>query len=704
MNKSFLKNGVRGVGAASALLMTLMTLNGCYDTNHLSNPAEHADHLSVPPSSPIDEPIPAPGIDFLGGVDFIELMLRTDPREPQNERFLDDWYIQAYNVDDQGRRMGPTYYGDSNAAGNAALPLPGYMFSLPLVINAYNEAYPLNGDECRDFQIFVPAYCYDKAIWLLGPVEDALWRFYRQAAEHRGEAWNPSQVDCATWLANLQLLIGTDKIDDGLDALSSTVPMVFDDYYLIRALQENQQLLTPTRPPICMAERRHDGGGLKRGDIIPLEDFPYTLDDANFPDLIGTDVDPITIGVNGLVDTICGFDFDASLTVNGAIFTPTNAYVLNQDDFLGTISDQEEIQPKLDVSTYNVRAGNGRELDADKYDDACSLTTQIKFTNKDDDEQDIILGSGVTFLNLFDDGLNTAVYFTSSGDAIVDETDTWIILYDTTSLSGQERVIEVTLLGHREKNWRDALKLELNGDDLFVGLRADFELNEEASDGEYAYLGYTVTVWDGSTQDGRFAIRENIADCYEAADVWARQFFITRDFQDESPECCADSIENCIVDGLITPFEAAEFAARSECFSNSRANQRWQSYEVGLWSMNSSFGVQSNLIINPGWLAPNLNFEIFVQNFDEAVFQGPVTVRKTDYVGQLIAEMPTLVEGDRVLIRAEDSCCDDYELVVPCVPEFTGFVGAPGIPFVPTLVGPPPVPVAAPVVDAALVP
>lgn len=113
--------------------------------------------------------------------------------------------------------------------------------------------------------------------------------------------------------------------------------------------------------------------------------------------------------------------------------------------------------------------------------------------------------------------------------------------------------------------------------------------------------------------------------------------------------------------------------------------------------MNSDHGVPGDVIVNAGWLAPNLDFEIYIQKFDEAVFKGPRTVRTTDDVGQLMVELPTLVEGDRVLIKAEDSCCDDYDLVIPCVPEFTGFAGAPGVPYTPVTVGPPVAPAPVPV-------
>ncbi len=99
--------------------------------------------------------------------------------------------------------------------------------------------------------------------------------------------------------------------------------------------------------------------------------------------------------------------------------------------------------------------------------------------------------------------------------------------------------------------------------------------------------------------------------------------------------------------------------------------------------MNSIHGVSGNVIVNPGWLAPDQDFELYIQKFDEAVFKGPRTIKRSDSSGQLMVEMPTLVEGDRVLIKAEDHCCSDYEVVIPCVPEFTGFSGLSGYPYIP---------------------
>ena len=87
--------------------------------------------------------------------------------------------------------------------------------------------------------------------------------------------------------------------------------MLFDDSYLEKAFQENQQVLVPTRPAICMAERRHEGGSLERADLADLiESSYYTLDDSTVSGLIGTDVDPVHIGSNGIVDKICDIDFD----------------------------------------------------------------------------------------------------------------------------------------------------------------------------------------------------------------------------------------------------------------------------------------------------------------------------------------------------------------------------------------------------------
>lgn len=724
MAKHFLLGGKKVASVICALSSALLLMTSCTDTAPTDKPNQNASDVQIPAAGPatvvstpavpvIDVPVAAP----VAAWDTIELLARTDPADPHNERFLDDWVFRLFTIDDTGRPTSPVYSGESGPGGGAIIGLPSYMFALPLVVSAYNEAFPVDCPEvetfsspgamavedetdcqCRVLEIFIPPYCHDKAVWLLGPFEDALWGFYRRAAERRGEAWNPSQVDCGTWLANLQLLILTDEITDELNELSDRDDMVFRDDALFSALQENTHLLTPTRPPICMAERRHNGGGMERADEIAA--LPVTIDDsvAPFQTEVFPDSDPIIIGTNGIVDSICGIGLVGNLAVNTINFAPTNSFFLDDADFMGTIHDQADIIENLDVSIFNTRLGNGRELDHDKYDDACALTSIIEFTNKDDDEQDILGKSGVTFTDLFGVGVNASVFLTSDGDDVVDDNDYWAIFYDSVSDLKTARAIGVELLGHRQVDFRDVLHMTFDPatDDLFLGLRADYEMNEEEVDGERAFLAYTIHTWDGSSPDGQEAARENIANCYEAADIWARQFFVTSDFQIRADECCID--EDCELDWLIPPLVAAEFAVRSQCFSNSRSNQRWRTEASGFWSMNTDHGVHGNVIVNPGWLAPDMDYEIYIQKFDEAVFKGPRTIRRTDDCGQLMAELPTLVEGDRVLLKSEDNCCDDYDLVIPCVPEFTGFAGAPGVPYIPVTLGPPPPPpVAVPV-------
>lgn len=763
MAKYFLFGGKKVVSAVAALSASLLLMTGCDQaTNGVqkgsgdeSAKVEGArlpvTGLPIDNGGRIDVPVAIPTNSAWSTV---ELMVRTDPAEPENEHFLDDWRFEIFSIDDQARPTSPTFYGETGPDGNALIGLPAHMFTLPLQISAYNDVLPLErrhhhhaataegeavagaegaagvegaagasfdddddyGD-CRQYEIFIPPYCHDKAVWLLGPFEDSLWRYYKLAAKHRAESWNPSQVDCGTWLANMQLLLLSDRIADELNDLSDTRDKLFDPEALVLALQENQHLLTPTRPPICMAERRHNGGGMERGDIIEDEDDEgfFVIDETRYPwreetDNHNDDDDGVVVNLtDGVVHDLCDTDVwdDQALNVNGVQFVGETSYFLDDSDFMGTITDDLDIGGfNIDIASYNTRLGNGYPVDADDYDDACSLTNIIEFTNNNDDEIDVLTGTGVTFTDLFR-GDGTEVYLTSDGDSVVDDNDYWAIFYtDSYNVNStearyeggcHERVLAVELIGHREEDFRDVLHMtyDINSENLFVGLRADYELNEEEVDGERAFLAYTVTTWDGSTHHGRRAVRTNIANCYNAADPWAREFFITQDFDIRKDECCTS--DDCKIEDVICPLDAAEFAVRSQCFSNSRANQRWRTDDAGYWSMNSDHGVPGDVIVNAGWLAPNLDFEIYIQKFDEAVFKGPRTVRTTDDVGQLMVELPTLVEGDRVLIKAEDSCCDDYDLVIPCVPEFTGFAGAPGVPYTPVTVGPPVAPAPVPV-------
>lgn len=725
MARHFLSGGKKALSAVSALLAATLLVTSCstdtVDAGKTGSVTGKEERLpphggKVESDQPVEVINEVPVAGPIAAWDTIELMVRTSPVEPEDERFLDDWRFEIFTIDDEARPTSPNYFGETGPDGNALIGLPSYMFQLPLVVRAYNEALPLrdeNDDDdddqeiddeilgtCQTFEIFIPAYCHDKAIWLLGPFENALWDFYERAARRRAESWNPSQVDCGTWLANMQLLILTDQVSDELHDMNDRDDndMFFSREVLYDALQENQHLLTPTRPPICMAERRHFGGNMERLDEIIQDDDDFVIDDTRevFDAEVAPDNDPVVISLNtGLVESICDtVDWASqSLSVNGVLFAPTKQFLLDDEDFMGTISDQYNIVPKMDVSTFNTRLGNGREFDNDKYDDACAMTTIVKFTNKDDDEQDLIEDTGVTLFNLFDTD-PTAVFLTSDGDSVVDEDDYWAIFRRNrvNEVRCEDLVIAVELIGHREKDFRDNLYMtfDLTSEDLFLGLRADQELNEEVVDGETAYMAYTISVWDGTDEEGREAVRTNISNCYEAADPWARQFFVTQDFDRRGDDCCID--ERCEITDVICPLRAAEFAVRSQCFSNSTSNQRWRTLDAGYWSIGTDYGVRGNVIVNAGWLAPHLDFEIFIQKFDEAVFKGPRTVRRTDSVGQLMVELPTLVEGDRVLIRSEDNCCDDYDLVLPCVPEFTGFAGAPGVPYVPVTLGPAPLP------------
>lgn len=729
MAKQFLLGGKKVASVFCALSTALFLMTGCDEKAAAPHENANGKDVALPVGGPglgvvdpgIDVPPPPPIVEGPAAWSTIELLARTDPADPHNERFLDDWVFRLYTIDDHARPTSPIFSGESGPGGGAIIGLPGYMFQLPLVVEAYNEAFPVDCPEnetltspgimaedetdctCRTLDIFVPPYCHDKLVWLAGPFEAALWDFYEEAAQRGGEAWNPSQVDCGTWIANLQALILTDEIIDELNEISDREDMTFNSAELITALQENAQFLTPTRPPICMAERRHNGGGMERSELIPA--LPVTIDDfvAPFETEVAPDSDPIIIGTNGVVDSICGIPLVGNLAVNTINFVPQLSYFLDDSDFMGTIHDQEDIVGNIDVALYNTRLGNGRELDHDKYDDACALTSIIEFTNKDDDEQDLLGDTGVTFTDLFG-AANATVYLTSDGDDVVDDNDYWAIFHNSATDLKTATVLAVELLGHRQGDFRDVLHLtfDVATDNLFIGLRADYEANEEEVDGERAFLAYTLHTWDGSTVSGQEAARENISNCYEAADVWARQFFVTEDFQIRAEECCVGG--ECELDWLIPPLVAAEFAVREALRTNSRANQRWRTEASGFWSINTEHGVHGNIIVNPGWLAPDMDYEIFIQKFDEAVFKGPRTVRRTDDVGQLMAELPTLVEGDRVLLKAEDNCCDDYDLVIPCLPEFTGFAGQPGIPFVPATLGPPPPPGAVPVPVPVAVP
>jgi len=623
----------------------------------------------------------------------INIVIRTDPANPQNEAYLSNWRITLYGIDDKGRELTGSTYGATDWTGFASISVDSDMQKTALLLTAYNDIIPFQGcgdgeclnpadatglATCRQFEIFIPKGCFDKRTFVMSPYENAVWNYYRNAAARQGAGWNATQVDCDGWLNSLDNLLLTDVVQDELVDLQYNPYGIFRQEVLLQALQENQNFLVPTRPPLCMSEHRHNGGGMNNGEIVTL---PITIDEGlyPYPESAGLfDVDPITIGSNGMVSDLCGVAFTGDLVINQQPFTPETSNRLKDRDFMGVISHQTSAYQQLDTTVFNTKLGNGRDFSSPIYEDACALTNVVKMTNTSTDEKTIKSKSGTRFTNLFGPS-PTMVYLTSDGDTVVDNNDTWAIFVESNENPCQERVLAVELLGHRQGNFQDVLALSYDesAEDLFLGLIADYELNEEAFDGEDAYFGYTMHVWDGSTDEGIKNLRPQFASCYLAADPWTWQFFKLKNAELSS----IGAGEDCSV---FCPAELAEFATRSQCFSNSRANQRWQNEDAGYWSINSTHNVESNIIINPGWLGPNMDVEIYVRKFDEAVFKGPRSIRRTDEVGQLAVELPTIVEGDQILLKAEDNCCSDYDLIIPCVPAFTGFAGETGQPYRPT--------------------
>lgn len=399
--------------------------------------------------------------------------------------------------------------------------------------------------------------------------------------------------------------------------------------------------------PICMAEKRHNnhGADLTKGAIMATDGSPINLE---WGAINADDEDPILIG-GGIPTSICGQSLHGDLKINESFFIPKKTNSLINEDFVGLVTSERK--PKLDVSIYNIRHNNGHPIGNVDYDDSCSLTSMIEFRNRDDDEQDIRGDSGITFNGLLESNNDGSkfndfkIISTSSGDAILDELDTWVIF---ASGWNHQKVILVELLGHRQGDFRDVLQMELRGtneQDLFIGLRKDYELNEEEVDGEVAYLQYTITTFDSSTDAGYNQMRKDISNCFQAADLWAKEFIR--------------------FDSGITPVVAADMVARSQCFSNSSSQQKWQDENMGFWSMNTIHGVAGNVFVNAGILEANAKYSVYIQKFDETFFKGPRTFVYTDSEGRVMTAIPTIVEGDKVkLLRAK---ANGKELNIDCV-------------------------------------
>lgn len=131
------------------------------------DPPDHGDDntLVVPPNDDAGDflPLPPP----LSPRDTISLMIRTDPANPQNERFLGAWRLELFNIDDLAQPTGPSHFARSGPDGNLLAGLPSEMLMLPLVIVGHNNLLAQAFEETKSrtpntdcenstFEIFVP--------------------------------------------------------------------------------------------------------------------------------------------------------------------------------------------------------------------------------------------------------------------------------------------------------------------------------------------------------------------------------------------------------------------------------------------------------------------------------------------------------------------------------------------------------------------
>ncbi len=693
-----------------------------------SEKAEHyvvaeKDAVAPKPNPKAKTPVPS------GPVATLQLEVKLDPYRPHNEWFRGAWRIGVHNIDDHGRPSTPTWYGNTDYKGQADISLPAFMFKQPMLITAINVAHPLlSGPRAlRTLKAFLPANCNIKRI-TVDPFADASWRYSYSLAARRGAYnWTPSNVDCALLGKSGALLRKTPEVVDAMRAISRSRNMTLALEPLILASQRYTRYIFKTRPPLCFPERRHSGGGMREGEIItPLD----ALDDSEerfihqFSDPAMADDsaqfygglalaahrrgNTASVGENGLLRTLCAnansneippvdktMFFRPSLIINGqSLALPDTTYDLDDRGFYGHIASfvDPPLLENLSIKTYTVRQTNGFEKDHDKYTQVCSATILTTITNTSHDEQDIEVGSGLIFEDLFDqsgsgvdenpelgpNNTDAVVLTTSSGNRSIEEEDRWAIIFDADAIAipgnllglcnphlfcsdtipnfSPARIQEalvVELLGHRKGDFRDDLEMSFDEaqENLFIGLRADHELRGKNQPGDESNFMTTLTYINQKN------VQESLALCYEAAD------FLTRQHID------VVSIE----EGPIVA-QAAVMIARSRCFSNSLANQRWQNYNVGLWTMNGHKGVNPNLLIPMGWTARRLFYDVFIKKFDESVFRGPVASFMPDPYGGEALEIPTLSEGDEILFAAEHACCQDYQVSVPCA------AGPPAIP------------------------
>lgn len=618
------------------------------------------------------------------GIGVLQLAISGTPAQPFNSRFKNDWYVRAYNIDDYGRPLGPAYYGWSDFSGHVDIYMPIEMLSTPIVVKACNEAAPLVPGTVGDLafstkEAFIPPFCNQHRI-TVDPITTALWRYmYALGTQYGAQSWSPSNVDCALWTKSGIFFYLLDRVQAALYRVPQLDNILIP---IIPALRDNPYIFYKTRVPQCIAEVRHDGSGLNEGQVIYPEDLE-TSRVENTP----------TVGPNGLIRTLCANSeyqnlFNSTLIINNnKLELPDNIYDLESNDFVGNVASWQNpvANPDLSIREYTVRHTNGYPRNHDMFEQVCSATALTVIENNTGEKRVLKVGSGLKLENLFGDTSNTLVWLTSSGDNTVTDEDTWAIFFNSKNYSfpkdllGKcnpnlfcrygvpnfstaliDEVIIVELLGFRTGDFRDVLMLEYDHtqEDIFIGQRAEYALDPAGSGGDQTNFMTTITYLNNNNKNRTLSL------CDEASDDLSRQHI--NHVQMLSPE--------------LSLVDAAEMIAKSKCFSNSLANQRFQNYDIGLTSMNNHKGVLTNLFIPFAWASPTVRYDIFLKKFNESVFRGPITTVMPSFTG-LSLEIPTLSEGDELLFASEAACCGDFKVTIPCTPTPSG-LPVPGMPVV----------------------
>ena len=617
------------------------------------------------------------------GIGTLMLSISGTPAQPYDARFKNDWYVRAYNIDDYGRPLGPAYFGWSDFGGKVDIHMPIEMFSMPMVVKACNEAAPLTSGTVGDLafstkEAFIPPFCNQHRI-TVDPITTALWRdMYALGTQYGAQSWSPSNVDCALWAKSGIFFYLLGRVQAALYRVPQLDNILIP---IIPAIRDNPFIFFKTRVPQCIAEVRHNGSGLNEGPVINPKDLE-TARGKNTP----------TVGRNGLIRTLCADAehqniFKSSLIINNnKLDLPDNIYDLESNDFVGNVASWQNPAYLSDFSIreYTVRHTNGYPRNHDMFEQVCSATALTIIENNRDEKRVLKVGSGLKLENLFGDaGPDTLVWLTSSGDNTITDEDTWAIFFNSKNYSfpkdllGKcnpslfcrygipnfstaliDEVIIVELLGFRTGDFRDVLMLDYDHrkEDLFIGQRAEYVLEPTGLGGDQTNFMTTVTYLNKYNKNTTLSL------CDEASDDLSRQHI--------------NQIE--ILSPKLSIVGAAEMIAKSKCFSNSAANQRFQNYNTGLTSMNNHKGVLTNLFIPFAWASPTVRYDIFLKKFNESVFRGPITTVMPHFTG-LSLEIPTLSEGDELLFASEAACCGDFKVTIPCTPTPSG-LPLPGMP------------------------